>query len=161
MQDHADDEELAARIRVNSPPMDKNWMTKSRSSRDYLQGVIDFLGFASLNASKDGRILCPCVKCVNSYMLSLKAVHDHLVSYGISQGYNCWYYHGETLSATTSSNTYEAPVEEIGLEYGDIEAMLHDVFSMHNPCRDERNEPEPFSQGPSEQPRQEPNRNAQ
>ncbi|KAF7128066.1 hypothetical protein RHSIM_Rhsim11G0031600 [Rhododendron simsii] len=68
---------------------------------------------------------------------------------------DCWYYHGETISAATSSKTCETPVEQIGLQFGDIEEMLHDVFYMHtrstDDIRDETNEAEPFSQGPSEQ----------
>ncbi|KAF7152750.1 hypothetical protein RHSIM_Rhsim01G0178900 [Rhododendron simsii] len=151
--------------RVNAQPMDKTWMSKSRSSRDYLQGVMDFLQFASLNASNEGTILCPCVQCVNSFMLSLNVVHDHLVSFGISQCYDCWYYHGETISAPTSSKTCETPIEQIGLQFGDIEEMLNDVYYMHtrsmNDIRDDTNEAEPFSQSPSEQPAQEANKNAQ
>ncbi|XP_028070416.1 uncharacterized protein LOC114272896 [Camellia sinensis] len=145
--------------------MDKSWMKKSRLSRDYMQGIKEFLEFASHNVSNDGTISCPCMRCVNSYMLTLEVVHDHLVSYGISPGYNCWYLHGEIMSATTSSRTSQSH-EEIRPEYGDIRDMLRDVFPMHTQNIDEyaeeSNLPEPSDQGPSMQrPQEDPNEEAQ
>ena len=76
--------------------MDKSWMKKNRLLRDSMQGIKEFLEFASHNVSNDGQFPCPCMRCVNSYM-TLEAVHDHMVSYGISPSYNCWYHHGETI----------------------------------------------------------------
>ncbi|XP_028102557.1 uncharacterized protein LOC114301795 [Camellia sinensis] len=145
--------------------MDKSWMKKSRLSRDYMQGIKEFLEFASHNVSNDRTISCPCMRCVNSYMLTLEVVHDHLVSYGISPGYNCWYLHGEIMSATTSSRTSQSH-EEIRPEYGDIRDMLRDVFPMHTQNIDEyaeeSNLPEPSDQGPSMQrPQEDPNEEAQ
>ncbi|XP_028074698.1 uncharacterized protein LOC114277071 [Camellia sinensis] len=145
--------------------MDKSWMKKSRLSRDYMQGIKEFLEFASHNVSNDGTISCPCMRCVNSYMLTLEVVHHHLVFYGISPGYNCWYLHGEIMSATTSSRTSQSH-EEIRPEYGDIRDMLRDVFPMHTQNMDEyaeeSNLPEPSDQGPSVQrPQEDPNEDAQ
>ncbi|CAL5440087.1 unnamed protein product [Camellia sinensis] len=99
-------------------------------------------------------------------MLTVEVVHDHLVSYGISPGYNCWYHHGEIMSATTSSRTSQSHVEEIRPKYGDIRDMLRDVFPMHTRNMDEyakeSNLPEPSDQGPSVQRAQEdPNEDAQ
>ena len=43
-------------------------MSKSRSSIEYREGVKDFLDFAFQNASQGGKILCPCINCVNRYL---------------------------------------------------------------------------------------------
>ena len=39
--------------------MDKSWMNKSRISREYFNGVQEFVTFASKQATDDGMILCP------------------------------------------------------------------------------------------------------
>ncbi|KAH7842947.1 hypothetical protein Vadar_010954 [Vaccinium darrowii] len=144
--------------------MDKSWMNKSRSSREYLQGVKDFLGYASTNASKDGTISCPCVRCVNSYILKIDVVHDHLVSFGISKGYDRWY--GETTLATTFANPCEAHVEDMELDHDDIHNILDDTFPMHirfvEEIGDEVNASASSNKGPSvQQPTQVPDKNAQ
>ncbi|GMY11606.1 hypothetical protein FCV25MIE_33814 [Fagus crenata] len=99
-------------------------------------------------------ISCPCVKCVNSELFTILIVHDHLVSFGISKGYQTWIFHGESLQATTSAETSVSGVQEISNEYGNIHDILHDVFPMHNMS-------EPMEEGPSiRQPAQEPNKDA-
>lgn len=145
--------------------MDKSWMKKNRRSREYVQGVIDFIKFTSQNALKDGVILCPCVQCVNSSMFIPEVVHDHLISHGISPGYNCWYCHGESMSATTSSRTSKSHTQEISNQYGDIRDMLHEAFPTHNRFRnkggDENDLPEsPLEDSSAQQDRQIPNENA-
>ena len=134
--------------------MDKSWMKKSRISPEYYEGVTDFLKFSSQKTTKDGMISCPCVKCVNSQLFTIPVVHDHLVSFGISKGYQTWIFHGESLQATTSAETSVSGVQEISNEYGNIRDILHDVFPMHNMS-------EPMEEGPSiQQPAQEPNKDA-
>ena len=90
--------------------MDKSWMKKSRISREYFEGVKEFLKFASQKANKFGKILCPCIKCMNSAMFTLDVVHDHLQSYGISKGYETWIFHGEVVTATNSNGTSDGHV---------------------------------------------------
>ena len=136
--------------------MDKSWMKKSRISREYFEGVKEFLKFASQKANKFGKILCPCIKCVNSAMFTLDVVHDHLQSYGISKGYETWIFHGEVVTAMNSSGTSDCHVQENSNDYGDIHAMLHDIFPMHDIVS------ESLEEGPSEQQfTQSPNEDAQ
>jgi hypothetical protein len=52
-------------------------------SREYFNGVQEFVTFASKQATNDGMILCPCVKCVNSTFLDIEVVRLHLESFGI------------------------------------------------------------------------------
>ena len=56
--------------------MDKSWMDKRRGSREYFEGVNQFVEFASPSA-RDGKILCPCVKCVNLIVQPLNVARDH------------------------------------------------------------------------------------
>ena len=132
--------------------MDKSWMKKSRMSTEYYEGINDFLKFSSRKTTKDGMISCPCVKCVNSELFTIPVVHDHLVSFGISKGYQTWIFHKESLQATTFVETSVSDVQEISNEYGNICDILHDIFPMHNMS-------EPVEKGPSiRKPAQEPNK---
>ncbi|GMY39227.1 hypothetical protein FCV25MIE_34479 [Fagus crenata] len=78
-------------------------------------------------------------------MFTLDVVHDHLQSYGISKGYETWIFHGEVVTATNSSGTSDGHVQENSNNYGDIRAMLHDIFPMHDIAS------EPLEEGLSEQ----------
>ena len=51
-------------------------MDKKRGSREYFEGVNQFMEFASPSA-RDGKILCPCVKCVNLILQLLNVARDH------------------------------------------------------------------------------------
>ena len=57
-------------------------MSKSRSSSEYREGVKDFLDFAFHNASQDGKILCPCINCVNRYLQTYEDARVHLICDG-------------------------------------------------------------------------------
>ena len=56
--------------------------------------------FASLTA-RNGRIPCPCNRCVHGKLFLTKVVQDHLYSYGILTNYRPWVFHGESWLATT------------------------------------------------------------
>ncbi|PKU78239.1 hypothetical protein MA16_Dca018039 [Dendrobium catenatum] len=58
--------------------MDKSWITKAKWSRDYVNGVNNFIEFASQSQNSLGKILCPCKSCINRYFHSMKDVKDHL-----------------------------------------------------------------------------------
>ena len=49
--------------------MDKEWLSKSRLSHEYEDGVESFLQFAKQNAVNPDVIPCPCIKCGNMMML--------------------------------------------------------------------------------------------
>ena len=53
-----------------------------------------FKKFASQKVTKDGMILCPCVNCVNSAMLTLDVVHDHIISFGFRRVMRLGYFMG-------------------------------------------------------------------
>ena len=62
--------------------MDKSWINEeNRVSARYLQGVIEFISFA-LKSSRDGKLACPCVKCVNTRRNTKYIVVEHLLNHG-------------------------------------------------------------------------------
>lgn len=84
--------------------MDKSWINKPRNTKDYLDGVANFVKSANEKASISGKIYCPCRKCFNRSLLAPVIVEEHLVWNGFLLGYTEWVLHGESLSGTS----YEA-----------------------------------------------------
>ena len=70
--------------------MDKNWMDKKRGTREYFEGVKRFVEFVSLNAH-DGKIPCPCCKCVHSELLLVEVVHNVSLYVQIFKS-SAWYF---------------------------------------------------------------------
>ncbi|XP_039117808.1 uncharacterized protein LOC120253541 [Dioscorea cayenensis subsp. rotundata] len=124
--------------------MDKSWMSKSRLSQEYLDGVEGFLNFAFNNASEDNMILCPCVKCANVKWKTREVVLEHLICDGILQGYDYWFFHGECVPSssnsvgaftTSSSSTYlNQGVNSTPNAMGEL---LCDAFNMHEVVHDD------------------------
>ncbi|KAM6581559.1 hypothetical protein CsatA_005333 [Cannabis sativa] len=50
---------------------------------------------ASEHKDCDGRIRCPCVRCINSRFEKIDRVRAHVFDRGFMQGYEKWIYHGE------------------------------------------------------------------
>ena len=69
--------------------MDKSWMKKKRGDREYVEGVLSFVKFASLHA-RGGKILCPCTKCVNLNLVSPGVAQAHLWTKGMLGSYTHW-----------------------------------------------------------------------
>nr|CAD1829239.1 unnamed protein product [Ananas comosus var. bracteatus] len=78
--------------------MDKSWIHKSRLSKEYFDGVNDFLNFAFERSSQDEKILCPCLRCSNINWHTREVVKEHLVCNGFLRGYTRWACHGESIS---------------------------------------------------------------
>ena len=73
-------------------------MRKSKSSREYIRGVMAFVKFASENSRRNGLIVCPCKKCCLGKTWSKEVVFTHLTSgAGIIEGYTEWIMHGESI----------------------------------------------------------------
>ena len=88
----------------------------NRRSQEYLDGVQQFLNFASIHAHLDGTISCPCKKCVHTNSWPIDVVQAHLVSKGICRGYNPWVFNGEISSAKTSTEIPSSHVQENPIE---------------------------------------------
>ncbi|XP_020082175.1 uncharacterized protein LOC109705809 [Ananas comosus] len=112
----------------------KRWVDYSRVSKEYLDGVEAFLNFAFENNSIDGKIPCPCQKCVLYYHQIRADAFDHLVVNGIMPGYDSWFYHGETTSSLSPSHGVH--LEQKNYKSDDMVGMLHDAFGVHNLAAD-------------------------
>ena len=62
--------------------IDKSWIEKPIRSKEYMNGVVEFLDFAFSKASIDGKILCPCIRCGFRHMGSRVEVFSHLLQKG-------------------------------------------------------------------------------
>jgi len=79
--------------------MDRDWIKlKNRFSRDYIEGVSQFMEVAKRHVNDAGKTSCPCRNCQNSMTQSLNVVEQHLFTYGISPLYSKWVYHGEAIN---------------------------------------------------------------
>ena len=56
-----------------------------RASPQYVEGVEYFLDFAFEKKSNHGKILCPCIDCVNVSFLKRDKVYDHLICAGFKK----------------------------------------------------------------------------
>ncbi|XP_039143959.1 uncharacterized protein LOC120281099 [Dioscorea cayenensis subsp. rotundata] len=108
--------------------MDKAWMSKSRLSVEYEQGVREFLEFAFSNTLSN-QILCPCQICVNSVLLTKDEVYEHLIINGILKLYKNWYEHGEQPSS--SSNPNISHHDDLSSNVN-VHKMLQDTFGISN-----------------------------
>ncbi|XP_031102022.1 uncharacterized protein LOC116005929 [Ipomoea triloba] len=106
--------------------MDKSWMHASRISREYDDGVKEFLDFAKRRLpNNNGRFFCPCKKCCNLTKLSANDIYDHLICDGINLSYTKWIWHGGGGEITSTSNTY---VENEANEDDESEDRLDEMF---------------------------------
>ncbi|XP_020082508.1 uncharacterized protein LOC109706120 [Ananas comosus] len=120
--------------------MDKSWMKKPRSSTEYKEGVNQFLDFAFRNASNGGKIMCPCIRCVNSSLQTLDDVKVHLICDGFLRGYTRWICHGEdpitSLSSTnptaSSFSSQVSHLEANARRLDDIDGLLHAAMGISN-----------------------------
>ena len=117
--------------------MDKSWINKSRSSKEYFDGVQNFIKFAIEKANMNGKILCPCRKCVNCSALAPKTVEEHLVWNGFLKGYTEWVFHGESmLSSPCNQPSYIEHTSSCGVSNmqknisgeDDIRGLLRDTL---------------------------------
>lgn len=58
-------------------------MSASRLSKEYGDGVEEFIRFAVEHAENHIRIICPCLKCCYSKVVNAYEFEEHLVCNGI------------------------------------------------------------------------------
>lgn len=75
--------------------MDKKWMFSNRLSKDYENGVFEFVKFFVENTNDPSRITCPCLYCCYGCLVDAIELESHLKRHGIDQSYTCWILHDE------------------------------------------------------------------
>ncbi|XP_058770990.1 uncharacterized protein LOC131644494 isoform X3 [Vicia villosa] len=78
--------------------MDKKWMNANRLSKEYENGVLEFVKFAVEHVKDAGRMKCPCLGCCYGGRVDADGLKSHLLTHGIDRSYKCWIYHGEKIN---------------------------------------------------------------
>ena len=134
--------------------MDRKWMRASRLSKEYEDGVDEFVRFTVEHANDPTKIICPCLKCCYGRQNAPHIVKDHLFCYGIDKSYTVWTRHGEVASqstycGSTSRDTSEfrniTSNEFVGDQFDDmvkaVEEDLHDCPEMFDKLKLDSEEP--------------------
>ena len=80
---------------LSSKTMDKKWMSSNRLSKEYENGVLEFVKFAVEHAENPSRMKCPCLGCCYGGRVDAVGLESHLLRNGIDRSYTCWIFHGE------------------------------------------------------------------
>ncbi|KAL2930694.1 DNA replication and repair protein RecF [Bienertia sinuspersici] len=96
-------------------------------SAEYRVGVNDFMVYATRSlTSSDGKLRCPCIKCVNNKLLSPDDVNYHLLHFGIMRNYNNWTFHGEVVDEIS----FEPMVENETRGETNLRQLVHDTYGL-------------------------------
>ncbi|KAI5322831.1 hypothetical protein L3X38_031903 [Prunus dulcis] len=82
--------------------MEKSWMPAYRRSKDYEEGVEEFLRISLANAIDHGRIRCPCQKCGNTRKFTIRVIREHMYFNGFDQTYKDWIWHAKPIEINAS-----------------------------------------------------------
>ncbi|KAK1434294.1 hypothetical protein QVD17_00030 [Tagetes erecta] len=109
--------------------LDKSW-TKITNKIDqkYIKGALAFAERGERYADDEGRIHCPCKKCVNARKHIPSDVGTHIIHNGFDTSYNVWTYHGEHLPGYETEGTSSESVESENESNGSVAELLDDAF---------------------------------
>ncbi|XP_072060350.1 uncharacterized protein [Arachis hypogaea] len=107
--------------------MDRTWIEKPRTSKEYQEGINGFLDFAFARAAISDRICCPCPRCAFGKWHKRDTVQDHLLLKPFPKNYLVWNRHGEIQPAESSSIEVQAtPYQE-----NPLNTLINDAFGHH------------------------------
>ncbi|KAK9090485.1 hypothetical protein Sjap_023662 [Stephania japonica] len=94
--------------------MDKDWVHRSRLSKEYRNGARNFV--STVRAKKGGTtdsIICPCSKCTNVQFQHFEIVYEHLLIKGMDPAYTntTWIHHGEHPNESVFRENASAAME--------------------------------------------------
>ncbi|XP_070010162.1 uncharacterized protein [Nicotiana sylvestris] len=107
-------------------PRNKRWMHCDRVSKEYLDGVKEFINHAFSEKQVGEQIACPCTECVLIHQVNQTTTYDHLVINGIMLSYDTWFCHGESLKR--SNNAQANNRSQSTLKGDNMTGMIHDTF---------------------------------
>ncbi|CAK8566392.1 unnamed protein product [Lathyrus sativus] len=117
--------------------MDRKWMFASRASKEYEDGVQEFVRFAIAHAEDTSKIICPCLKCCYTDV-NANVLEDHLICNGIDKSYTCWIMHGEKKTKSTKrsngrdkSNDFE---QDTNYEFDLVEEFVNVIEEDIRDC---------------------------
>ncbi|XP_075489524.1 uncharacterized protein LOC142528366 [Primulina tabacum] len=105
--------------------MDKFWIHSGRRSKQYEEGVEQFIKDCLQYPHIDPNLIhCPCCKCKNMKKGPVKFIREHLYFHGLSQNYVNYIWHGESAeNDRVNLSTNQEPVDN-----------YHDDFETANMC---------------------------
>ncbi|KAK1423380.1 hypothetical protein QVD17_18682 [Tagetes erecta] len=109
--------------------LDKSW-TKITNKVDatFVKGALAFADRGETYVDTEGRIYCPCRKCVNARKHIPRDVATHIIHNGFDSTYNVWIHHGEHLPGYERDGTNnERELNESESNDG-VDELLHDAF---------------------------------
>ena len=69
-------------------PMDKSWINiKNQKSLAFMNGVKEFVEYAANFVDSNGKVRCPCKKCVTMTFERISVVRAHILQNGFHQLY--------------------------------------------------------------------------
>ena len=101
-------------------------MCASRLTTEYMDGVREFVRFATENADDPNKILCPCLKCCYSKRVTPNDIRVHLVCHGIDQTYTCWTMHGEEFCPKMHRKEYNMENAYEGDRFDDMANVVEE-----------------------------------
>ncbi|KAI3746568.1 hypothetical protein L6452_09002 [Arctium lappa] len=91
--------------------MDSNgraWIvSRNHVSQEYTLGLNNFLATARHHLDSDGRTLCPCNRCENTWLQRFPTIRAHILRYGMLATYQRWIHHGESLTDEEEDDHFE------------------------------------------------------
>jgi len=107
--------------------MDRSWITASRISDEYENGVKEIIQFTKRNGvGVNKKYYCPCVNCVNVIGQDIELIQEHVLRDSFLKSYTIWTWHGEVLEQYYSKSTIEC--EYSNVYYEDcMEDMICDI----------------------------------
>ena len=110
--------------------MDRQWIhNHNRCVVEYLDGIDEFIEFATTHNLGSTHIRCPCKRCNNSMWETFENARFHLVRNGMMETYTTWYHHGEQLGQASSSYVTRVEIVESNVEPSEqVMNILNDVY---------------------------------
>ncbi|KAM1909402.1 hypothetical protein ACFX13_038158 [Malus domestica] len=110
--------------------MDRQWIhNQDRCVVEYLDGIDEFIEFATRHNLGSTHIWCLCRKCNNSMRETFENVRFHLVRNEMMETYTTWHYHGERLNQASSSYVTQVETVESNVDPNkQVMDILNDVY---------------------------------
>ncbi|WJX39686.1 hypothetical protein P8452_27207 [Trifolium repens] len=106
-------------------------------SKEFEDGVKEFVKVAVAHAEDTSKIICPCLKCCYG-PVSEKDLARHLIFNGIDKSYTCWTMHGEerTKSSNLRSNVTDTSnyFEKDSQEFDHVEEFVNVIEEDLRDC---------------------------
>ncbi|CAN0880472.1 hypothetical protein LINGRAHAP2_LOCUS13670 [Linum grandiflorum] len=112
--------------------MDKSWIKEPRYTRQYIEGVEEFLQFAFNNSADGVHIICPCTKCNMKRFQTRYGVRCHLLAKPFPQGYTVWTRHGEMAGnvGLVAAELVEVEDHTVTTNLNPMQQLVSDAFGM-------------------------------